>query len=60
MIGIWRISEGGREMLWGKQGELNLGLLTCLFEYREESTSLVDDAGFGLPTSGLLDLLDHK
>ena len=60
MIGKWRISEGGREMLWGKQGELNLGLLTCLFEYREESTSLVDDAGFGLPTSGLLDLLDRE
>ena len=47
-------------MLWGKQGELNLRLLTCLFEYREESTFLVDDAEFGLPTSGLLDLLDHK
>jgi hypothetical protein len=47
-------------MLWGKQRELNPGLLTCLFECREESTSLVDDAESGLPMSGLLNLPDHK
>jgi len=29
-----KISEGGHDMLWGKQDELNLGLSTCFFTHR--------------------------
>jgi hypothetical protein len=47
-------------MLWGKQGELNPGLLTCLFEYREELASLVRNTELDLPMSGFLGLLNHK
>jgi hypothetical protein len=49
--GRGEISEGGRSMLSGKQGELSLVLLTCQFRYRKEPAYLDYDVKLYLSAS---------